>query len=298
MHVILRSSGARFVLVLTAAWLFAGCDVTIGSQGRYVEREKKDFQVSGTAELVLSTFDGSIEIRSWDRPEVSIEIEKRGTDKRAVDDIKVTATQSENRINLDVQLPTTERRHFGFMRSRTAHLVVSVPHETNIKARSGDGTVTIERVSGKLQLDTGDGNIRVFEVAGELRAHTGDGSVRLDRVDGRIDVETGDGTIEVDGKLESVRLHTGDGSVTLRAATGSRMSDNWDIHTGDGSVGVELPEPFNADLDVHTNDGRISVDTLQVKGEVGKRTVRGQLGEGGRTLRVTSGDGTITLSRS
>ena len=38
---------------------------------------------TGTPDLHLTTFDGAIEIRSWDRPDVLVEIEKRGADARS-----------------------------------------------------------------------------------------------------------------------------------------------------------------------------------------------------------------------
>ncbi len=294
-----RSLAAPLVLILASGWLAAGCDVTVGVHGsglRYVEREKKDFQVAGTPDITLTTFDGAIEIRAWDRSEVSIEIEKRGPNKQAVDEIEVKATQSGNRITLEVRQPR-DGAHFGFSTSRSARVVASVPRLANVDAHSGDGSIAIERVGGKVKLDTGDGSLKATEVAGELRAHTGDGSITLDRVDGRIDADTGDGSMTLDGKLEGVRLRTGDGSIRVRAGAGSRMADDWDIHTGDGSVTIDVPDPFDADLDAHTGDGGVSVSSLSVKGEVSKHSVRGQIGSGGRSLRVSSGDGRITISR-
>jgi DUF4097 and DUF4098 domain-containing protein YvlB len=294
----LPASLARLLPLLVTAWVAAACDVTVGMQGRAVERETKDFPVSGVPDLTLVTFDGSIEIRAWDRPEVSIEIEKHASSKEALGQIHVNATQSGNRISVEVRDAEQERRHFGFSGNRSARLIVSVPRQVNIEARSGDGSVAIERVNGRVRLETGDGSIKVTEINGELRAHTGDGSMTLERVDGRVDAETGDGTISVSGRLEAVRLQTGDGSVRLRADSGSRMADTWEIHTGDGSVGLELPASLDADIDAHANDGSVSVHDLDVKGDVTKSAVRGQLGAGGRTMRVTSGGGSITISRS
>jgi len=295
----LAPAATRLMLVLAAAWFAAGCDVTIGlDAAKFVDRDKRTFQVSGTPDLVLSTFDGSVEIRAWDRSEVSVEIEKRGADKRQTDRIEVKATQSGNQITVDVRAPERGRPHFGFNQSLSARLIVSVPAQANVDARTGDGSISIERVTGKVQLNTGDGSLKVTETAGELRAHTGDGSLELEHVDGSVDADTGDGSVVLNGKLEGVRLKTGDGSVRLRADAGSRMAGDWDIHTGDGSITIELPEEFDANLDAHTGDGGVAVRTISVKGEVSKNAVRGQLGNGGHSMRVSTGDGAITISRS
>ena len=86
--------------------------------------------------------------------------------------------------------------------------------------------------------------------------------------------------------------------MTLVAAPGSDRQDDWTISTGDGSVTLELPDAFNADLDAHTGDGRIAVEDLEVSDVTGKMSrdrLRGQLGAGGRSVRIRTGDGSITL---
>src|SRR4029078_6631682 len=121
-------------------------------------------------------------------------------------------------------------------------------------------------------------------------------SIKAREVSGDVDVHTGDGSIDVDGKLASVRAHSGDRSVRVQAAAGSAASADWDISTGDGSVRLELPDGFGAELDAHTGDGGVhmrDVTVVKVSGEIRRNTVRGQIGSGGRLLRVRTGDGSI-----
>ncbi len=299
MTISVPASAARLLPLFAAAWFAVACDVTVGMQGgRMTEREKRDFRVSGVPELTLATFDGSIEIRAWDQPQVSVEIEKQASSKDALGQIQVNASQSGNHIDVEVRYADQERSHFGLSRNRSARLIVSVPRQADIEARSGDGSVSIERINGRVRLETDDGSIKVTEINGDVRAHTGDGSMTLERVDGRVDAETGDGAILVSGRLQGVRLQSGDGSVRLRVDSGSRMADNWEIHTGDGSVGLELPSSFDAEIDAHADDGSVAVHELDVKGDISKNSVRGQIGAGGRTMRITTGGGSITISRS
>jgi hypothetical protein len=289
--------------LLAAAALGSACVVSVDSQGQIL-REEKRFTVTGTPELHLTTFDGSIEIQAWDKPDVAIDVEKRGATKEVVEGLTVTATQNGNRIELEVKRPRSESfSGFGFSPSASARLIVSVPRDADIVARSGDGSITVERVSGKLELRTGDGSIRASDVGGELILDTGDGSVTVDGARGHIDVDTGDGGVNVTGRLTAVKLHTGDGSIVYRAEPGTEMSDNWDITTGDGSVTLYVPDGFGADLDAHTGDGTIrneldvASDTQPDRGE-NKRTLKGRLGSGGRQIRIRTGDGSIRLKRS
>lgn len=287
---------------LAALLAGAGCVEIVGSDfGKYVEREDKHFSVTGKAEVALSTFDGAIEIRPWDKSEVQVTIEKRGWDKEAVAAIDVQVSQTGNHVELNVTVPKTSGLGFHFNRSRSAKLIVSMPASSDVAARSGDGSIDIERVAGKVELRSGDGDIHGRQLDGDVNAHTGDGSIKLDGVNATVNVDTGDGAIVIGGKVAGVRARSGDGNVTIRAEPGSASAGDWDISTGDGSVTLELPEGFGAELDAHTGDGDIrlhDVTLSNVTGELGKRTVRGRLGAGGRSVRVRTGDGSITLKRS
>jgi len=276
-------------------------DIVGADLGRFVDRQEKQFSVAGTPEVDLSTFDGSIEIRPWDKPEVLVVIEKRARNKAEADTIEVRADQTGNRVQVEAKVP--ERDHafsFSWHRSRSARLIVSAPAASNIVAKSGDGSIDVERITGRVELRSGDGSIRGSGLHGDLRAHTGDGSIKLDDVNGALDVDTGDGSIAASGTFTSVRAKSGDGGVTIHAAAGSAPSADWDIVTGDGSVTLELPDGFNSELDAHTGDGGIRLRDVAVSnttGEISKHTVRGTLGAGGKTVRLRTGDGSITLRR-
>jgi DUF4097 and DUF4098 domain-containing protein YvlB len=285
-------------LLSSAAGL--GCVVSVDSQAQIV-REEKRFTVSATPDVHVSTFDGSIEIQSWDSPDVLVEIEKRGATHEAVDALEVKTAQDGNRVELEVKQPRSERfSTLGFHRSATARLLISVPRRADIQARSGDGSIRIDRVNGRIELRTGDGSITASRLSGDLVMNTGDGSVTVNGADGRLVVDTGDGGVNVTGRLTAVKLHTGDGSIVYRAEPESRMTEDWNITTGDGAVTLYLPRNFSADLDAHTGDGNVrnDLEIVSPAGEVSRRTLRGRLGSGGKLLRVRTGDGSIRLHGS
>ena len=76
------TSRALIVSSSLAACALGGsaCVVSVEHQGQ-IESVEKRFTVSKTVELKLTTFDGAIEVRSWDRPEILVQVEKRGQDK-------------------------------------------------------------------------------------------------------------------------------------------------------------------------------------------------------------------------
>jgi len=287
--------------------ILTGC-VVVDSEG-HINREEKRFTVSGTPELHLTTYDGPIEIHSGeDTKVVVVEIEKRGPTKEALETVRVDTKQDGNRIDVEVRKPEHEVIFFGIGHmTPSAKLIVTMPREGNIVAKSGDGSIRVDRVRGHLQLRTGDGSVRGSEIAGDVTVSTGDGSVTLDSSEGDLDVDTGDGSVRVEGKLTGVKLHTGDGSVTLRAESGSTMKDDWSITTGDGGVVVDLPSSFGAELDAHSSGGSIrsefrtegeSEDRDSSDRESRRHTLRGKIGAGGKTLKIRTGDGSIRLKSS
>jgi hypothetical protein len=284
--------------LMLAAAAGTGCVEVVAVDGiHYIDRQEKRFTVESRPDLTVSTFDGSIEVRPWNQPEVLVVIERRAATKEDAESIDVRIQQDGDRIAVAVRHPD---RAFDWIGGRSARLIVNAPAGTDLTARSGDGSVDVEGLTGRIALNTGDGSIRASRLAGELRFGTGDGSIRVSEASGTLAAQTGDGSVSVEGALSGVTVRTGDGRVNLVASPGSVTTDDWSISTGDGSVTVAVPDAFSADLDAHTGDGRISVEDLSISnvtGRIAKNRLRGQLGAGGRPLRIRTGDGSITLRK-
>jgi len=286
--------------LLALALVGAACVDIVAAQ--YVDRQDKRFTVNGTPDVSLSTFDGSIEVRPWDRPEVLVTVEKHARDKADADAIEVHAEQNGNRIVVEVRRDKSRDFgvHIGWNQGRSARLIVQMPASATVALSSGDGSIDIERISGRFDLRSGDGSIHAQDLSGDVKAHTGDGSIKLLGVNGALDVDTGDGSVTIDGKVAELRARSGDGGVSVRAAPGSATAGDWTITTGDGSIALELPDGFNADLDAHAGDGSVHVEGItlsNVTGRIGRHSIRGQLGSGGRAVRVRTGDGSISVRR-
>jgi DUF4097 and DUF4098 domain-containing protein YvlB len=301
----IRRAGSAAVL-LAAAISLVGCEINLNSEG-IVSRETKTFKIAGAPEVELDTFDGAIEVHSWDRSEVEVEIERRAMEQGLVDQIKVSADQQGDRIIIKITGP--ERRHgfdgiqVGAHISPTARLRVALPRHSQLVAKSGDGSITIEDVEGKIALNTNDGSVRGSRLAGEIQVRSGDGSIRMDRVEGKLDLETEDGSIGIEAKPSTLRAKTADGSIRMNIEADTAMSDDWDVQTGDGSVVLTLPTTFNAELDAETRDGSVRANYPGLSGEARdgesrrerRRTLKATLGAGGRVVRLRTGDGSIRI---
>ena len=300
-------------LLLAAAIILSGCEVNLNTEGLSA-RETKTFKVSGRPEVILDTFDGAIELHSWDRPEVEVEIEKRAMEQSLLDEIKIETQQKGDTVTVKVTGP--DRAHYrgitvGVHVSPTARLRVAVPRNSNIQANSSDGSIRAEAIEGKLVLTTSDGTVTGTRLGGSVHVRSGDGSIRLENVTGTLDLETTDGAITLEGKPTVVKARTGDGSIRTTIEPDTTMTDNWDLTTSDGTVTLVLPGSFAAELDAETSDGVVRVShplldsdiDVQSRGEgreerrERRRMLRAKMGEGGRVLRIRTGDGSIRIER-
>jgi DUF4097 and DUF4098 domain-containing protein YvlB len=288
-----RPGAALLVLALGAS---TACSIDLDA-AQYVSKEDKSFTVSGKAELVLKTFDGSIEVTSWDKAQVAVTIERRAGNQAEADALKVNAEQQGNRIVVEAVKPEREV-HVGWTNGRSVAFVVHVPRQTDLAASSGDGSITATGLTGTVDLKSGDGSVSATDLTGEVGIHTGDGSVAADNVSGDLRVSTGDGSVSIKGAPKSLMARTGDGSVRVDVTAGSAPADDWDISTGDGSVTVSLPAGFNAALDAHTGDGDINAEDFGLRTASDRKSdLKGNIGSGGAALRIRTGDGSIHLAK-
>jgi hypothetical protein len=287
--------------LLALAVAAPACVVNVDNRG-YIEHEQKRVDAAGVADLRLETFDGNIEVRSWDRPEIVVDVEKRGADRAAVERIEVSMNRSGNRVEL-IATQSGQTRGFGFGRlmSPSAKLVANVPRKLDLAIKSGDGTLLVERIDGRLDLRTGNGRVRAIGTTGELLAETNDGTIELEDVAGRVEARTGDGSLRVSGTPSVLRAQSEDGSVVLHIRSGAVMTEDWLVSTGDGSISAELPDGFNADIEADPgSDGhaRSEISLVNVSGGThSERTLRGRVGDGGHVFRLRTGDGTIRLTK-
>jgi DUF4097 and DUF4098 domain-containing protein YvlB len=303
----------KVLTLMVAGALLAGCEVNLNTEGLSA-REVKTYKVTGQPEVVLDTFDGAIELHSWDRPEVEVEIEKRAMEQVLLDEIKIEAQQQGDKIIIKVTGPNRMDHRgvtIGVHISPTARLRVAVPRQANINATSGDGSIRAEAIEGRIVLHTTDGSVVGTRLGGDIQIRSGDGSIRLENTSGKLDLETTDGSIGLDAKPTVLRARTGDGAIRANIEPDTVMGDNWELTTSDGSVTITLPGLFNAEIDAETSDGSVRASHPLLEdnaperrdGESSderrerRRTIRSKMGDGGKMFRIRTGDGTIRIER-
>ncbi|HJU56967.1 MAG TPA: DUF4097 family beta strand repeat-containing protein, partial [Pyrinomonadaceae bacterium] len=244
---------------------------------RLVERETKSFTVSGTPTLNMSTFDGYITVRAWDRQEVQLNISKRASTEQQMRGIRTNINQNGSNIHFSSNFDDSyARREAGvsFVNAMVS-VEVNVPRNSSLRLTTGDGRLEVEGVNGSMNLTTGDGRIDVRNAHGRLSARTGDGRIEVQNFEGNVDAHTGDGRIYLDGRFSGLEADTGSGSIML-----------------------SVPSDFDAMIETNAegvdNDGL----TLTEESSAPGRLKRWKLGQGGKVFTLKTGEGRVFLRRA
>jgi DUF4097 and DUF4098 domain-containing protein YvlB len=232
--------------------------------GRYIDRETKSFPVSGTPNVKVGTYDGSITIRAWDKPEVSYTAIKRANHEETLKEIVIDASQQGSDVSI---IARSKEQEDG-----SAALEIYVPRNANLNLSSEDGRISVQGVSGQLVAHTSDGAVEIDGGQGNVQAKTSDGRIRISSFQGAVDAQTGDGSITLEGTFSSVQAKTGDGSIVL---------------------GV----PADSNFVVETNAEEVSNEGLTISEETGSsaRLKRWKIGKGGKVFTLSTGDGHVII---
>jgi DUF4097 and DUF4098 domain-containing protein YvlB len=254
---------------------------------RQMERDSATLATKGAPRVRVETFDGSISIHAWDKPEVKATIIKRAFDEKEMKGIKVNSIVNNDagpnsdvniRADFDKSLArgAVERdgRIVSWNSGASVELDVYVPRNSTLIVSSGDGRLMVEGVRGEMELRTGDGSIDVTGAQGRLRANTGDGRILIEGFEGEADARTGDGRITLDGSFRQLSARTGDGTISL-----------------------SLPDGLNAT--VETDAESVSNDGVAVAEDPNeeKRVRRWRIGNGGQVFTLRTGDGRVILQK-
>jgi DUF4097 and DUF4098 domain-containing protein YvlB len=150
--------------------------------------------------------------------------------------------------------------------------------------RNNDNDVSVDfvvRVPRGVNVAPGtvNGSIRVTDVTGEVRASTVNGRVEAASLGGPVTASTVNGNVDV------------------RMAT---LGDkDLDFTTVNGSLTVELPAQLDAEIELSTVNGRINADyPLTLSGRINPRHIRATIGKGGRRIKFTTVNGSVTLKKA
>ncbi len=305
--------------LLGTAWLFAsiflaGCDFDEFDSGH---RVKEDFHHSYTLKqggrVELEGFNGSVEIRGWDRETVEIDGTKTASSDTLLQEIKIDIANSDDSVRIRAIRPQVRRGSMG------VSFVLSVPRkvlleriqssnggirvsgvEGNARLRSSNGSIKVSSFKGDLDAVTSNSGVELSEFSGGATLHTSNGSIRAEGVRGFLEATTSNASIDA-RVIETaggrpIRVQSSNGRVVL--AVESLKDSDVRASTSNSSVTVKLPASANARVRASTSNSSIDSEfDVSTRGSISKNRLEGTIGSGGPLVDLQSSNGSIRIQR-
>ena len=138
---------------------------------------------------------------------------------------------------------------------------LAVPTGTPLSLKTTNGGITVDGVDSHVEFTTVNGGVRLSRMAGEVQGRTSNGGVDVDL----------DGSTWQGGGL--------------------------DVQTTNGGVRLRIPENYSAHLETGTVNGGVNIDYPMTAQERSGRSVSADIGGGGPTLRVSTSNGGVRVTR-
>lgn len=234
-------------LVVVSSLMLVGCASLIGSGT--TETQQHTFQVGENPTVIVRGFNGSVELENGDAGVVEVQADITMPEK-----VSYSATVSANTVTVVAEKigswSSTER-------APGAKIRVILPAVSNINARTSNGHVTVNGVSGIVDLKSSNGRITMSDV------------------EGRFTADTSNGKIEFSGSLNGEAHNS--------------------FTTLNGSIEVTFNDEPNVQLDAKTSNGKIVSDRPIMATTAERSRLVGKYGTGSTTLQLSTSNGSINI---
>ncbi len=301
-----------FFLLAAVLPLQIGCDIEALADGdRYQDDFQYTYDLNPGGRVQLETFNGSVEVLSWEKPEIRITGTKYARNEQDMRDIRIEIQNSADSVRIRAIRP--EFRH-GSMGAR---FFLRVPREVRLeRIATSNGPIRVEDIRGSGHIETSNGKVRIsrydgelvarssngsvecYGVAGALQLRTSNGSIRVEDADAALDAQTSNSGITILGFEPAagrpVRVQTSNGPIeaTLDGLEASDVS----FTTSNSGITLRLPASTRARLSASTSNGPVTT-SFDISGSVGKNSIDGSINGGGPLIRATSSNGPVRIEK-
>lgn len=235
---------------------------------------------------------GSFTIVGEDRSDVAIDIVKQSSSLQTdLDALTVETTVRDGALEVTAEYDGDT----GWLESQpSVDLDIAIPSSMAVdRVASVVGEATIRNVRGDVRVDATTGAVAVDGLDGSVHAESTNGRIELRDVTGRASARTTNGRVEIRdvGELGDVEATNGRIEVDVPAIDGDTR-----IEATNGRIEAAIATSLDAELVAESTTGSVSASGLPLTdASESRRSLRGQLGEGGPRLTFETRTGRISL---
>jgi hypothetical protein len=253
----------------------------------------KKFPVAGIKSLEVSTSGGGINVMGKAANEAEVKVFVSGNNSKNELSAKEIEKLLENYI-LEIakegdllRCTAKNKGQMDWKKSLSISFEIKVPEKINTNLKTSGGSISLEKLTGKLDFSTSGGSLSLTNLSGNINGRTSGGSIGLTDSDGEIDLKTSGGAIAANNSKGNINLATSGGSFDLKNLKGQIMA-----RTSGGGIDAEMIE---GSLIVSTSGG--AIDLKAISGDVIATTSGGGINADikklGKKLKLSTSAGSI-----
>jgi putative adhesin len=324
------------VTLLRTSFLFSILALTASAASE--ENINKQIEATPGGKLIVDVEFGTIDVTPGTDNQVALEAQRRidfgdeAKEKEYFSAVPVTITKDGNVITVRARA-SKQKNWWNFGHSEMhGQYTIYVPKtfDTDLRSDSGDisvgeiaGSTTVKTSGGKLAFkhlegilnaNTSGGSIAVEDCRGPTRIETSGGDITVADGTGTLDAKTSGGRIEVRNFSGNTQVKTSGGNLELQKISGkivgntsggsiyaaipSDVVGDVKLQTSAGNIDVALPPTATVDIEASTSNGEIFSGVPLETSDVVSEHLRGRLNGGGRSVKLETSAGNITIKPS
>lgn len=249
------------------------------SAAAFAQDFQKSYRLAQGSRVSVKNISGDVLVKGYDGEAVVVLAYKEGRDR---DQVSIEDLSDGSRVEVKVRYP--ERCNCN----ASVRFEVKVPRMINLDYdafSSVSGNVEVSEAVGTLRAKSVSGNVDVKEVSGTIQASSVSGDVNVGEASGAVSAKSTSGNVRVD----------------LLRLEGGANANRLEFGSVSGNVEVKLPGSLGAEVEMSTMSGHLETDfpiTIEKREYGPGRSARGRVGDGSRTLKLSSVSGNVYLRRN
>lgn len=325
---------AMSIIIRTSLILFA---FTLSALGVSKEDVSRTIDAAPGGKLVVDVDFGSIDVAAGADNKVTLEAHRKidfgdeAKEKEFLASASIVVSKEGNVVTIRSRGKKRERWNCD-QQENDANYIVRVPKKSELGLRTDGGEIAVANIAGDLTAHTSGGRMNFAHLEGTLHGETSGGAIEAKDCQGPIDIETSGGYISVADGKGRLNAHTSGGRVEVRNFSGDtevrtsggslvleKVSGSLTGKTSGGAIRASIPGAIAGDVKLETSAGSIelavpanaglTIDASTSVGEVvsslpieatdsGQEHLRGKLNGGGKSVRLKTSAGNITITAS
>jgi hypothetical protein len=213
--------------LLVFAWivLFVGFSpVESLAKEKYEEKFEKTVSLAKDGKVILSNISGDIEVKTWDKAEVSIKALKvSNTDseeqaKKNFEKVNIEVTEEGNTLRIETKY---EKNYFKQKnRQVSVDYWLTIPSKADANMTSVSGDVSLEKIGGATKATSVSGEVELNGMAGPVKGKSVSGDVSVADAMSGVECESVSGDVHVKNVVGGAEVKSVSGGITVQNCKG------------------------------------------------------------------------------